>query len=103
MLLCIQFIISFLYRYTRPLIKWFLRKTTKLCELQRICYGEVSGAPRSLAVEKCLAQSRNPDIRELPLLYELKNPASPRSALQQAIDTVIRAKKINPEVQNNYY
>ena len=34
----------------RPLVKWFLRQTTRLCELQRICYGEPSGAPRTIAV-----------------------------------------------------
>ena len=34
----------------RPLVKWFLRQTTRLCELQRICYGETSGAPRTIAV-----------------------------------------------------
>ena len=36
--------------YLRPLVKWFLRQTTRLCELQRICYGEASGAPRTIAV-----------------------------------------------------
>ena len=36
--------------YLRPLIKWFLRQTTRLCELQRVCYGETSGAPRTLAI-----------------------------------------------------
>ena len=36
--------------YLRPLVKWFLRQTTRLCELQRICYGEPTGAPRTLAV-----------------------------------------------------
>lgn len=99
MLLCVQVLLTFVYRYTRPLIKWFLRKTTRLCELQRICYGEVSGAPRTLAVEGSLAQSRNPVIRDLPFLYERKNPSSPRSALQHAIDTVIHVKKINPQVK----
>ena len=36
--------------YLRPLIKWFLRQTTRLCELQRVCYGEPSGAHRTLAI-----------------------------------------------------
>ena len=36
--------------YLRPLIKWFLRQATRLCELQRVCYGETGGAPRTIAV-----------------------------------------------------
>ena len=43
-------IINFIYWYLKPLVKWFLRKTTRLCELQRVCYGELTGAPRTLAV-----------------------------------------------------
>ena len=36
--------------YLSPLIKWFLRQATRLCELQRVCYGETGGAPRTIAV-----------------------------------------------------
>ncbi|KAL0271119.1 UNVERIFIED_CONTAM: hypothetical protein PYX00_008322 [Menopon gallinae] len=97
-MLYIQSLFSLLYWFTRPLIKWFLRKTTRLCELQRICYGEVSGAPRVLAVEKSLSLSRNAAIRELPFLYETRNPITPRGALQHAITTVIKIKNINPQV-----
>ena len=43
-------IINFIYWYLKPLVKWFLRQTTRLCELQRVCYGEQTGAPRTLAV-----------------------------------------------------
>ena len=38
--------------YFRPAIKWFLRQTTRLCELQRICYGEAPGAQRTMGVGK---------------------------------------------------
>ena len=38
--------------YFRPAIKWFLRQTTRLCELQRICYGEAPGALRTMGVGK---------------------------------------------------
>ena len=48
----IQNLIAWLYWYFRPAIKWFLRQTTRLCELQRICYGETPGAQRSCAVGK---------------------------------------------------
>ena len=33
--------------WLRPGVKWVLRQTTRLCELQRICYGTLSGAERS--------------------------------------------------------
>ena len=37
---------AYVNRLTRPFIKWILRRTTGLCELQRTCYCEPSGAPR---------------------------------------------------------
>ena len=40
----------YIYVYIRGLIKGFLRRTTKLCELQRVCYGEEEGAQRTKAV-----------------------------------------------------
>uniref|UniRef100_V5H6L8 Secreted protein n=1 Tax=Ixodes ricinus TaxID=34613 RepID=V5H6L8_IXORI len=33
----------FLYMQLRPAIKWVLRNLTRLCELQRICYGTERG------------------------------------------------------------
>lgn len=51
--------------YVRPILKWFLRKTTGLCELQRICYGSISGAPRVKGVEHSLSLSRRTEIRLL--------------------------------------
>lgn len=61
----VQRFISMLFWYFRPVIKGFLRLTTRLCELQRICYGEPRGAARSLGVEKCLSQSRSAEIRQV--------------------------------------
>lgn len=46
----ISLIVAWVSFYFRPLIKGFLRLTTRLCELQRICYGEATGGPRSIAV-----------------------------------------------------
>jgi len=46
----IHSLLSMFYCYFRPVIKWFLRQTTRLCELQRICYGESAGAARSCGV-----------------------------------------------------
>ena len=48
----IQTLITWIFCYFRPAIKWFLRQTTRLCELQRICYGEAPGAQRTCAVGK---------------------------------------------------
>ena len=51
MVIVINFVIVAIIIIThRPLVKWFLRQTTRLCELQRVCYGETSGAPRTIAV-----------------------------------------------------
>nr|CAG4644177.1 EOG090X0AMT [Lepidurus arcticus] len=49
----------------RPLIKWLLRNTTGLCELQRVCYGDIEGASRTIGVETSLVKSRQKDIVKL--------------------------------------
>ena len=43
------------YTYFRPLMKWFLRATTRLCELQRVCYGQTPGAQRTISVGEITA------------------------------------------------
>ena len=48
----VQGILTWMFWYFRPVIKGFLRLTTRLCELQRICYGEKPGGMRSCAVGK---------------------------------------------------
>ncbi len=45
-----QTIKSFIYLYIRCSIKFILRKTTKLCELQRICYADNCGSLRTKSV-----------------------------------------------------
>ena len=40
----------YLCNLIRPFTKWVLRRTTGLCELQRICYCEPVGAPRIAGV-----------------------------------------------------
>lgn len=90
--------------FFRPLIKWFLRKTTGLCELQRICYGEVSGAPRIKRVEYSLSESKSALIKQL--IIHLDNisdnkrftGANEREILRGAVNTVLLVKKINPKV-----
>lgn len=54
-----------LYAYVRPLVKWFLRRFTRLCELQRICYGYEKGASRKKAIEQSLDLSRMPRIKSI--------------------------------------
>lgn len=54
----------------RPFIKWFLRKTTRLCELQRICYGDKPGAARTGNVERSLMLSRNFHVRKVVSIFD---------------------------------
>lgn len=90
--------------YIRPIIKWFLRKTTGLCELQRICYGEVIGAPRVKAVEKSLFLSRSQQIQRM--LKHLNSICengrfhgeNQREIVKGAVSTVLVVKKINPKI-----
>lgn len=88
--------------YFRPLIKWLLRQTTQMCELQRICYGQIPGAPRTLAVEESLKQSRNPNIKTLvAYLNDLADQRkmtkqTEKKILEEAIKTILATKKIDP-------
>ncbi|CAG2055284.1 unnamed protein product [Timema podura] len=99
---------SLVYWYLRPLIKWFLRKTTKLCELQRICYGERFGAPRSSKIEYSLEHSRASEINKL--IRELNELCSCRRLRGEdryhvviyAVNTVLRVKKINPRIHPQF-
>ncbi|KAK4881953.1 hypothetical protein RN001_005272 [Aquatica leii] len=90
--------------YIRPFIKWFLRKTTGLCELQRICYGEEHGASRIKGVEESLGLSKSPQIKLLVNhLNDISDNkrfagANERDILQGATRTVLLVKQINPQV-----
>nr|CAH7738984.1 unnamed protein product [Callosobruchus chinensis] len=94
--------------YVRPIVKWFLRKTTGLCELQRICYGEVSGAPRIKAVEYSLSMSRAKQITQLiEHLNDVSDNrrftgANEREILKGAVNTVLLVKNINPRVHYQF-
>ena len=91
--------------YLRPLMKWFLRKTTRLCELQRVCYGEKPGATRSLGVEKSLLQSRSGDIKNLIVFLDSVSDGrkftgtNKDNVVQYSIYVVLRVKRINPQIQ----
>ncbi|KAG5893460.1 hypothetical protein JTB14_012177 [Gonioctena quinquepunctata] len=94
--------------YFRPVIKWFLRKTTGLCELQRICYGEVSGAPRIKGVEYSLITSKSHQIKQLiEHLNDIADNkrftgANEREILKGAVNTVLLVKTIHPKIHYQF-
>ncbi|XP_028129480.2 ELMO domain-containing protein 2 [Diabrotica virgifera virgifera] len=90
--------------YFRSVIKWFLRKTTGLCELQRICYGEIPGAPRIRKVEYSLFMSKSHQVKQL--IQHLNSisdnngfigPNEPE-ILNGAVKVVMLVKKIDPKI-----
>lgn len=98
------FIFNYLYWYFRPVIKWFLRHTTRLCELQRLCYGEPYGAQRSMAVEYSLMHSKSDKIKHIieeldDVCYrqEFKEDTE-KAVITQAVITVLQVKKIKPKL-----
>lgn len=77
-----------------------MRRTTKLCELQRICYTQQPGALRTLAVERSLRDSNMPQIRGLLTVLDARaserNFYSGRSILlPNAVSTIARVKRID--------
>lgn len=103
-MIIVHIIFSYLYFLFRPTIKWFLRKTTKLCELQRICYGDPVGYTRSHNVEVSLNLSKNEHIRDLlsylNKLSDEKRLGGPiyRAALEKSVHVIVLAKRINPNI-----
>ena len=101
-------IYSYAYWFLRPFIKWFLRKTTKLCELQRICYGEPSGAPRTLGVEFSLNHSNTTKIQDLVKFLNERSENREfigkltKSSIELAVVTVIQTKRINPTIHTQF-
>nr|CAG4652045.1 EOG090X0AMT [Triops cancriformis] len=55
----------YVLEFLRPVVKWLLRHTTGLCELQRVCYGDPEGAARTIGVETSLTKSRQKDVMKL--------------------------------------
>lgn len=97
-----------LHWYLRPFIKWFLRKTTCLCELQRICYGDKIGAARTCNVEKSLLLSRTRDIKEVMAFLDAVvmerrfTPINFDDILTPAVSIVVRVKKINTKLHPTF-
>ncbi|XP_055707335.1 ELMO domain-containing protein 2 [Phlebotomus papatasi] len=101
-------VITLVYFYVRPLVKWFLHKFTKLCELQRICYGEPTGAPRAKSVERSLELSRNKQIVDMVKILngivekELTDEDFFADVTDRALETVLRVKKIKPRIHPDF-
>lgn len=98
--------ISLIFVYIRPFIKWFLHTFTRLCELQRICYGAQAGASRSRQVERCLALSRHLEIkqllRELDEAVEYCSEEELKRIPGQAVAVVQKVKNIKPRIHPDF-
>ncbi|KAK9504453.1 hypothetical protein O3M35_010779 [Rhynocoris fuscipes] len=96
------------YLQFRSFLKWILRKTTKLCELQRICYGMPSGCSRSQAVEYSLNYSKSLEIKAMTSnLTTIANEGrfngrNQRTILEKSVMIVLQVKKINPHIHRQF-
>lgn len=100
-------IVNLVCWYLRPLIKWFLRKTTRLCELQRVCYGEPNGAARTLGIETSMMQSRNKDITSVLMsmdssVSKFNTEESLKSLFDSACNQILRAKHIKADLHRQF-
>lgn len=105
-----DFVSVYLYFYwhVRSLIKWFLRRTTGLCELQRLCYGKPVGFVRSQSVEYSLEHSKSPEvqlmIRTLNGIAERRRFAgrNQKVVLEQSVKTILLVKQIHSSVHKQF-
>lgn len=106
-------IFTFFYAYARPLIKWFLRHFTRLCELQRICYGEESGAKRKKSIEESLSVSRTHHIQEMIKMlneYVITEKVTGvqlhdylhRTLVPNTVSVILKVKKIKPKIHPDF-
>lgn len=99
---------NYIYYWLRPLIKWFLHRTTQLCELQRICYGLKSGCERIRGVEHSLSLSKCKNIRLLMMrLDEISSEKQflsnkQQNLVEEAVMIVMLSKRINPKVHKPF-
>lgn len=99
---------SLFYAYTRPFIKWFLRHFTRLCELQRICYGSESGSKRKKDVEASLELSRTPQIKQV--VSTLNDSVASKISIAKfqdqlipyAVSIVLNVKKVKPKIHPDF-
>ncbi|CAH4035531.1 ELMO domain-containing protein 2 [Pieris brassicae] len=99
---------SVIHWYIRPFVKWILRKTTRLCELQRICYGDKPGAQRTCNVENSLKLSHTRDVIEVitfldaVVLEKRFIPQNFDDVLYPSINIILRAKQINTKLHPKF-
>lgn len=98
-----RLIFSWIYWTFRSVVKVILRRITSLCELQRICYNTLSGAHRSLQIERSLQHSKQQTIKNMvKFLDELSKERKVRERITEALNysvlLVITCKKINPRI-----
>lgn len=102
-------LLELFYFYIRPIVKWILRKLTRLCELQRICYGAEEGSVRTKKIEWSLMQSRTPKIQLLikNLDESIKSCASydrfRKIVVYRATVKIMEIKQINANVHPQFY
>lgn len=92
------------YWWVRPVVKWLLRRTTGLCELQRVCYGEQRGAQRTQGVEFSLEHSRTPEIQKC--MKYIDGKCQERTLNQELIYyvvfAIVKIKKINTQAHKGF-
>lgn len=100
---------SLFYAYARPFVKWFLRKFTRLCELQRICYGSMPGAERYKSIEHSLTMSKQPEIKMLLNKLDEHVAATERNfdefrkeIVPHAVKIVLTVKEIKPKIHPDF-
>ncbi|CAG2170876.1 unnamed protein product [Oppiella nova] len=97
---------TLLYLQLRSIIKWFLRKTTKLCELQRLCYANNLGANRTKGVEYSIVTSRSPVLQkinvELSRLADQQLLTNKWILFEKAIEATATTKQINTKLHPDF-
>lgn len=98
-----------LYGYIRPLLKWLLHRFTRLCELQRICYGCTEGSVRTARVEQSLRLSRRPAIKALLYYMDQRMVELDMTALElsnrlvpRAIRIIVDDKQVNHRIHPDF-
>lgn len=99
-------LLPFIFVYIRPFIKWFLHTFTRLCELQRLCYGAQAGSSRTKQVERSLELSKSTEIqqlvRELNEAAEFCSEEELKEFPARAVVVICRVKNIKPKCHPDF-
>jgi hypothetical protein len=96
--------VAWLQWFFRPVIKWLLHQATRLTELQRHCYGEIIGAPRTCSVESSLSYSQSEPIQEACKKLDIVvsrndcDDGKVKVAIDNLVKTVLETKKIKKQL-----